>query len=121
MGQFLDDKLIKKEEKNEKGERFVDFYEFTSKTHEFEVFLRDEKIFDQKTTRKIKISDEDLTKAGTQEIATNGWIGFQVNPFFDLKARRHELEPIKGHATKEGTYKYAARNPLVNPFNFNRV
>ena len=101
-------------------ERFVVFGEFTGKTHEFEVFIRDEPMFERVKSPKIRIVDKDLAPEQEEEM-TNGWGGFELNPLFELQDSKHSLTPIQGFATLEGTQKYSRRNSVVDPFNFHRV
>jgi len=88
--QFLETRLIKTREKVQEGDgEYISFHEFFDKTHEFEIFLRDEQIFDSKAKPTIQITDEDLatpnTKPESEQEKQNGWLGFKVNPYFNLK------------------------------------
>jgi hypothetical protein len=60
---FVERRLKKSVHQNEKGQ-FVKFDEFTGKTHEFEVFLRDEQMFN-KSEQQIHITDPDLAQTKT--------------------------------------------------------
>jgi hypothetical protein len=88
------ERRLKKFEKRDKTQRYVVFNEFTDKTHEFEVFIRDESMFPSRgLSPKIKIKDKDLAPEKIEK-ATNGWTGFEVNPYFDLQDSKHSLTPI---------------------------
>ena len=81
--------------------------------HDFEVFLRDQHMFELEHNQTIDAeADEMLEEPGIGYRGT-----FTVNPTFDLK----EAEKVGGYATAEGTAAYAQRSSLVDDSNFKKV
>ena len=87
--------------------------------HDFEIFLRDQHMFELEHKQTIDV--ERAIDAEDDEMIEEPGIGyrgtFTVNPKFDVK----EAEKVVGYATAEGTAAYAQRSSLVHESNFKKV
>ena len=96
--------------------------EFTKMVHEFEVFLRDQKMIEQHASGEAETLTIDIDGSVDLDMIEETGVGYKGNFTIDPTFNLNESEKVAGYATPEGTAAYARRSySIVDPSNFKDV